>query len=112
VSKEVVDMSGMEEHYIIVDHTDNSGLSVHRPNEKDIKIFKAYGTMECGNTTHVVPYRLLKELEEKWLMSAMWMYAEACALLDKGEDIRTKEVPELIERMMIEISKCKVKNEQ
>lgn len=54
----------LEEHYIIVDHTDNSGLSVHRPTKKDIELFNKYGTLECGNTTHVIPYREYKKLLE------------------------------------------------
>lgn len=28
-----------------------------------------------------------------------WMYAEACAQMDDGKDIRTAEVPELLDRM-------------
>jgi hypothetical protein len=27
-----------------------------------------------------------------------WMYAEACNMIDRGEDLRKVEVPELLER--------------
>ena len=39
-----VDVVGFDNHYIIIDHTDNSGLSVSKPTENDIKLFKQYGS--------------------------------------------------------------------
>ena len=65
MSDESIDISGMEDHFIIVDHTDNSGLSVIKPTEKDIRLFRIYGTMECGNTTHVIAYRNYRQLEQE-----------------------------------------------
>jgi hypothetical protein len=65
MSYESIDISGMEDHFIIVDHTDNSGLSVMKPTEKDIRLFRIYGTMECGNTTHVIAYRNYIKLEQE-----------------------------------------------
>lgn len=39
------------------------------------------------------------EIEQAIYQAAGWMLAEACTLADKGEDIRTKEIPEMLDRM-------------
>jgi hypothetical protein len=51
------------------------------------------------------------EIRKGACLALGWMHAEACCSLDKGEDIRKQNVPELLERALEELEITKAKEE-
>ena len=49
----------------------------------------------------------LQEFSDKYNQALGWMYAEACSSLDREEDIRKAEFPEIIERMNRELNESR-----
>ena len=46
----------------------------------------------------------MKDVEKAAFQAAGWMYSEACAMADSGDDIRKAEVTGLLERMKSDLS--------
>lgn len=46
----------------------------------------------------------VERLEREKALAIGWMYAEACTSLDKGEDIRQVEFPEIVDRLEKELA--------
>lgn len=46
----------------------------------------------------------LNDTSKAAIQALGWMLAEACTLMDKGEDVRTKNASELIDRMKKDLS--------
>jgi hypothetical protein len=59
---------------------------------------------EYGIYPTTIAYDLLERLVEGARMEGIgWAYAEACATLDKGEDIRDTLVPDMLERARVDL---------
>lgn len=52
----------------------------------------------------IVAHQITEYVEQQRAEVLGWMYAEACASLDKGEDIRQIEVPSILERATKELN--------
>ena len=48
--------------------------------------------------------RLEHYIEQQRIEAVGWMHAESCVLLDRGDDPRTTEVPEILEKAQTDLS--------
>lgn len=72
----------------------------HLTNElcyEDYKVFVEFQVLKHGEIKKLKQEN--EKIKEKYHQGIMWMYAEACLSLDRGEDIRKQIVPELLDRL-------------